>query len=406
MTLDPSAGPPQESLRPVAPPPLPPPLPPSQSGLNHPAVRWVWSGFTATGKLLASVARFYWGSRQNLWKRFATGDSDPREVELAAEKDYKTAHFDETGWTVTLPDCCVVCGNPADTEPVTETRHADDLSMPLWMPVGGAIFSLVTLFFSVWLMPVPLVLGFVLGYAARRRVAVRCTLRRCEPHAAVGTVPRVRLVGDGLVLGFGQKRVAELFQETNRVKKRRKADADKGGLDQDDADEPPPKALTGWEAPEIAYAPTSIPLDDEPMSSPWSNDASLPLVEDELTSVHVPQFSHGEIAETELESSSRFLAYQLSNLQAEGNTRGATPAEIDNLLLTLDECPPLPDDLRDQIAADLPLRPLAEMAAEWLHRVPWPESEEIPAPRNHAISRALFRAGSQALAMLKSGGEW
>lgn len=242
---------------PEAPPEAPTPL---TSGSS--LVEKAKPGLQRAGQYLGDVFRFYTRNAPALWRRFSTASVDPREIELLPEETYKSATFDETGWTVRLPPCCVVCGQQTESGDQTQAMTVDDLTQPLWVPVGFAIAGLVLSwwFWSVWLLLVLLPAGLLVGYRTRREVPVRVTCRRCEDHSLIRTVPRFRLVGENLYVGVGHKKVVELFAKKNTPEKVRPGPT---------AHVPDPAfGGGGWDAPAPPKSrpPESIPLDDAPLA--------------------------------------------------------------------------------------------------------------------------------------------
>ena len=216
-------------------------------------------GFGQALKYVQDTARFYSRNASAIWRRFSTSAEDPREIELLTEESYKSASFDETGWTVKLPACCVVCGQPTDHADTEQATAVEELSQPLWFPVGFAVAGLLISFWfwTIWPLLVLLPVGFLVGYKMRKQIEVRVTSRRCDEHALVRTVPRLRLVGENLYVGVGHKKVVELFAKKNTPEKVRPGPT---------ASVPESGLGGGWETP--PPKPThaeSMPLDDSPL---------------------------------------------------------------------------------------------------------------------------------------------
>jgi|SRR5579872_186936 len=171
-------------------------------------------------QFVADVNRYYWSVRGPL-AAYVTGFSPnllsesvrQREVRLAADESHAQAEFGPDGWKVTLPDRCVVCGEPAPDRRVDEAVMVDDAARAFWAPVGtvlaGIALSLIEWDRRLILPAIPL--GIVLGYLVRGKKAVRLRLVRCEKHATSVHLPQVMVWGNRLVLRFGHKIVRKVF---------------------------------------------------------------------------------------------------------------------------------------------------------------------------------------------------
>lgn len=172
-------------------------------------------------KFICDVNRYYWSMRGALWE-FITGHAPNlmsesirmREVRLAPHESHALAEFDESaGWRVSVPGRCVVCGEPTSNPPVEENLSIDDAARAFWVPTGTAIAG-AALGLFLWdrryLLPA-IVLGPVLGYALRSKVAVRLRVARCDQHVTRTSIPQVLAWGKTLVLRFGHKLLRKIF---------------------------------------------------------------------------------------------------------------------------------------------------------------------------------------------------
>jgi hypothetical protein len=172
-------------------------------------------------KFAGDVGRYYWGIRTALWEFIAghapllmSESTRMREVRLAPHESHALAEFNETsGWKVSVPGRCVVCGEPTSNPPVDENLSIDDAARAFWAPVGTAIAG-VALGLFLWdrrfVLPA-IVLGPVLGYALRGKVGVRMRVARCDQHVTRTGVPQALVWGNTLVLRFGHKLLRRIF---------------------------------------------------------------------------------------------------------------------------------------------------------------------------------------------------
>jgi hypothetical protein len=170
---------------------------------------------------IGDVGRYYWGIRGALWEYLAghapnlTSESiRMREVRLAPYESHALAEFDDSdGWKVSVPGRCVVCGEQSSNPPGDEELSIDDAARAFWVPVGAAIVG-ASLGLFLWdrrILLLAIVLGPVLGYALRGKVAVRMRVVRCDLHGTRTGIPQVLAWGNTLVLRFGHKLLRKLF---------------------------------------------------------------------------------------------------------------------------------------------------------------------------------------------------
>lgn len=223
--------PPPAAATPVIPPPVAPPvamlgLPPA-GGQPGPAPAPVAAAPSALPaflqKLMAEIKAtfdFYLSNRKALGMGLADRLSllprsmtAGRDIRLAADEHNDAVEKTANGWSIRLPDCCVVCGNPTDRDWTQEVKQVQDLSWPMYGPIVGlfAGLALNVYFWNRWFLPTTLIAGFIAGYRGRRQLEVRLQVRRCADHADRLNVPGVRVVGSELAVRVGNRRVKQKF---------------------------------------------------------------------------------------------------------------------------------------------------------------------------------------------------
>lgn len=223
----PPAAPPPLAMPPVPPPPQaaatldPQPVPPAAA--PNPGVakagnalsRWAASSFDYVRK----VVGYYWSHRALLKEYIAVhvlklkpSENRQREIRLKIDDNIAGAEFDDRGWKVRLPDCCVVCGQRTSRDWEQEISRHENLAWALYAPLFGAAAGvLVAVMFGKWLLPVGIVAGFALGYQFRSQTPVELTFRRCEKDQGNKKLPRVRLFSDVLIIRVGQTSIRQRF---------------------------------------------------------------------------------------------------------------------------------------------------------------------------------------------------
>ena len=164
------------------------------------------------------LACFYRAYTRDLWSQVEPRalpqnySSRQREIRVSATEEYKNAEWDGERWQVELPPCCVVCGQHTNDDWQDEARTVPNLFWPLWAPACGLGVGLIqSIFWSIWLLPIPVAAGFVLGYVHRNETDVRVRFRRCREHAECKRYPRLRLSGNELVIRVGRRPVKIAF---------------------------------------------------------------------------------------------------------------------------------------------------------------------------------------------------
>jgi hypothetical protein len=180
----------------------------------------IWNYLKATGE-------FYWSHRGEL-RQMAVEIipilKDPgarRELHLNADETSDAYSFENNQWKVALPDCCVVCGEPADGEWNKEQRSLTDLTWPFYLPLLGLLFGIVAWIFTwssdgKWFVPLGVFAGFLIGYKLRRDTVVTVQFRRCREHLNRTKIPSLRVFRKKLIVGIGDRKVWRLFYHGDR----------------------------------------------------------------------------------------------------------------------------------------------------------------------------------------------
>lgn len=178
--------------------------------------------FVSTWQYLREVALFYWFHRSQLWQLFSEyapffkEHGNRREIRVSQDDENDKVQFDGEQWNVELPDCCVVCGEPADRAWNSEQRTVEDLTWPLLAPLNGLLLGvLLAVFFwtgwSRWLVLLGLFVGFLLGYRLRGEVPATIRFRRCREHLNKTGIPTLRMFRNLLIIGVGDRSVWRQF---------------------------------------------------------------------------------------------------------------------------------------------------------------------------------------------------
>ncbi len=169
-----------------------------------------------------NATKFYWQNRRALWMLLAEyvpvfrEHGNRREIRVSRDDEHDKVAFDDGQWNVELPDCCVVCGEPADRGWNNEQRSVPDLTWPLLAPFFGFCGGLVLFFFfwsswSKYFIPLGLIAGFVVGYRRRGETLVAVKFRRCREHLNRTRIPRLRTYRNVLIIGVGDRAVWRQF---------------------------------------------------------------------------------------------------------------------------------------------------------------------------------------------------
>lgn len=188
---------------------------------------WLKAAAIVVWNYLKVTAEFYWSHRGEL-RQMAVETipilQDPgarRELHLNADETNDAYSFENNKWKVALPDCCVVCGEPADGEWNKEQRSITDLTWPFYFPVLGLLFGCVAWIFTwnsdgKWFVPLGVVAGFLIGYQLRRDTVVTVQFRRCREHLNRTKIPSIRVFRKKLIVGIGDRKVWRLFYHGDR----------------------------------------------------------------------------------------------------------------------------------------------------------------------------------------------
>lgn len=168
------------------------------------------------------VAKFYWENRKELrqlateYLSFLKEPGNRREIRVSAADQNEAIAFDGDQWKADLPDCCIVCGEPADCDWNSEQRAVPDLTWPLMGPFVGLLIGVVGWILlwnrdGRWLIPLGFFLGFLLGYARRGETIVAVRFRRCREHLNRTRLPSLRTFHKTLIVGVGDRKVWRRF---------------------------------------------------------------------------------------------------------------------------------------------------------------------------------------------------
>jgi hypothetical protein len=179
----------------------------------------VWKQFR---QWIGDLGRYYWSQREALWSY--TVDAVPflddfgsvRELSIPRDSDSDRVHVDGDLWEVTLPKCCVVCGEPTESRRIAVTWQFARLDGPFWFPLSGLVAGLVLgWWYSSWLVLIALcAAGIALGYATRGEQTLRLSFRRCADHAGRTDLPAARLHRGTLIVSAGHRAVWNKFHES------------------------------------------------------------------------------------------------------------------------------------------------------------------------------------------------
>ena len=206
----------------------PPPVPisePSKSAGGHRAWQRSRQFLIRFWQSIRNLVRFYWSQRKALWQYtvdlipFLQEHGSRRNIPISRSSTSGHACFDGENWQVDLPDCCAVCGEPAESRPIEETRQVADLVWPFWAPIAGILVGFfLGLMLSSWLTLFALLAGIGFGYAGRGEQTLLLTFRRCHRHEDRSGLPTARLFRGSLIVGIGHRSVLRQFRELRKMK--------------------------------------------------------------------------------------------------------------------------------------------------------------------------------------------
>lgn len=188
---------------------------------THAALRLNASAIAAWN-YIKRTADFYWAQRKELrlmakeYLPFLQEHGSRRELRVRAEEQREAVSFENDQWRAELPDCCVVCGEPADCDWNREQRSIPDLTWPFLSPIFGLLVGIVGWVFlwnsqGRWLIPLGLFAGFLIGYRLRRETIVTVRFRRCREHLNRTRLPWLRIFRKTLIIGVGDRKVWRRF---------------------------------------------------------------------------------------------------------------------------------------------------------------------------------------------------
>jgi hypothetical protein len=191
------------------------------------AVEWLKTAAIAVWNYVKSAAVFYWTRRSELWLMaveylpFLQDPGSRREIRVTAEERNDAVSFENNQWRVDLPDCCVVCGEPADGDWNSEQRSVADLTWSFFSPLLGLLFGIAAWIFrwesdGRWFVPLGLIAGFLIGYRLRREAIVSVRFRRCREHLNQTRIPSLRVFRKTLIIGIGDRKVWRHFFHGDR----------------------------------------------------------------------------------------------------------------------------------------------------------------------------------------------
>jgi hypothetical protein len=190
-------------------------------------VEWCQAAAVTAWDYLKRTANFYWSQRAELrlmateYFTFLKEPGTRREIRVKADEQNEAVKFENGRWQAELPDCCVVCGEPANFDWNCEQRSIADLTWPFLSPILGLFAGIVCwLCFSSsvgrWFIPLGLFAGFLVGYGVRRETIVTIRFRRCREHLNRTKLPWLRIFRKTLIIGIGDRKVWRRFYHGNR----------------------------------------------------------------------------------------------------------------------------------------------------------------------------------------------
>jgi len=176
----------------------------------------------AAWQFLRAMSEFYWTNRAGLWQLFAEyvpffrEHGNRKEIRVSGDDKHDKVSFDGELWSVELPDCCVVCGEPVDGRWNSEQRSVPNLTWPLLAPLNGLLLGFVigVIFWTGWirwLMPLGLLAGLLIGYRLKSEVLVTVRFHRCREHLNRTRIPTLRTFRKSLIIGVGDRSVWRQF---------------------------------------------------------------------------------------------------------------------------------------------------------------------------------------------------
>lgn len=133
------------------------------------------------------------------------------EVRISQHDRTRNCRIRADNWFIRLPECCAVCGEETENDPIQKEQSLLDIRRTLEWIGGGLLAALVFLYYDIsfWVWLPTIVAGFWLGCRARRRVAGLLVYKLCETHADDKEPPTVRLLRTrtrNLILRVGSRK--------------------------------------------------------------------------------------------------------------------------------------------------------------------------------------------------------
>jgi hypothetical protein len=193
----------------------------------HQALEWCRAAALAAWDFVKRTVDFYWSQRKELremateYLTFLKEPGSRREIRVTANEQHDAVKFENDQWQVDLPDCCVVCGEPANFDWSREQRSIPDLTWPFLSPIFGLLIGIVCWLFlwdshGRWFIPLGLLAGFLIGYRVRRERIVTIRFRRCREHLNKTKIPSLRVFRRSLIIGVGDRKVWRQFYHGER----------------------------------------------------------------------------------------------------------------------------------------------------------------------------------------------
>jgi hypothetical protein len=186
------------------------------------AVQWVKVAAISAWNYVKATADFYWTQRKELrlmsteYLTFLKEPGTRREIRVTAEEQNPAVAFEDGQWRADLPDCCIVCGEPANGDWNREQRSISDLTWSFLSPILGLLVGIAFWLFSWdsrgrWFVLLGVCAGFLLGYRLRRDTIVTVKFRRCREHLNRTRLPWLRIFRKTLLIGVGDRKVWRKF---------------------------------------------------------------------------------------------------------------------------------------------------------------------------------------------------
>ncbi len=143
------------------------------------------------------------------------GKNISREIRLTAETEMPEVDYNDDGWQITLPDCCVVSGEQTDNPWISEEKTVENYFLPIMIPSALAILSIFfsLLFFELLILPFGILAGMIIGYMNRKFETVHIKYRKSDQFRE-RKFPQLRIFGNELIIRVGHRSVRQKFFKT------------------------------------------------------------------------------------------------------------------------------------------------------------------------------------------------